>query len=410
MIGRTRRTDLRNSSQLTPGLTLLLATTSGVSVANLYYAQPLLPNIARNFHTSSSKVAFVMTASQIGYALGLLFLLPLGDLMRRKPLIISAVFTGSAALALISMAKNLLLFEVMSLIIGLSSVVAQIVVPLAADLSPQGQSGKTVGTVMSGLLLGILLARTFAGIIADALGISAVFLIGAGIMAIMGLILVKMLPEVEAKRPDETINSILASTVRIFIQHRTLQLRGLYGMMSFVAFTMLWTSLSFYLAGPKFRYSPRTIGLFGLFGVAGALAARLTGNATDKGKARFTTGLGGILVVLGFLELHRFGSNLWFLAFGIVVLDGAVQAVHISNQSIIYKVLPSARSRINSSYMTMYFIGGGIGSALAGYAWQQGGWGATTLIGAASGAVIVAIWLMDRVSMKPVPADPKPPS
>ena len=401
---------MRNSAQLTPGLTLLLATTSGVSVANLYYAQPLLPNIARNFHTSSSKVAFVMTASQIGYALGLLFLLPLGDLMRRKPLIVSAVFTGSVALALISLAKNLLLFEVMSLIIGLSSVVAQIVVPLAADLSPPGQSGKTVGTVMSGLLVGILLARTFSGIIADALGISAVFLIGAGIMATMGLILVKMLPEVEAKRPDETVRSILASTVRIFIQHRTLQLRGLYGMLSFVAFTMLWTSLSFYLAGPKFRYSPRTIGLFGLFGVAGALAARLTGNAADRGKARVATGLGGVLVVLGFMELHRFGSSLWLLAVGIVVLDGAVQAVHISNQSIIYKVVPSARSRINSSYMTMYFVGGGIGSALAGYAWQRGGWGATTLIGAASGALIVVIWLMDRVSMKPIPADPKRPS
>lgn len=329
--------------------------------------------------------------------------------MRRKPLIISAVFTGSAALALISLARNLLLFEVMSLIIGLSSVVAQIVVPLAADLSPPGQSGKTVGTVMSGLLVGILLARTFAGIIADALGISAVFLIGAGIMATMGLILVKMLPEVEAKRPDETISSILASTVRIFIQHRTLQLRGLYGMLSFVGFTMLWTSLSFYLAGPMFRYSPRTIGLFGLFGVAGALAARLTGNAADRGKVRFATGLGGILVVLGFMELHRFGSSPWLLAVGIVVLDGAVQAVHISNQSIIYKVVPSARSRINSSYMTMYFIGGGIGSALAGYAWQRGGWGATTFIGAASGALIVVVWLMDRVSMKPVPADPKPP-
>ncbi len=395
---------METSHNLTPGLTLLLAVTSGVSVANLYYAQPLLPNIARSFHTSSSQVAFVITASQVGYALGLLFLLPLGDLVRRKPLIVAGIFLGAVALALISMAKNLFIFELMSLVIGLSSVVAQIVVPLAADLSPPHKSGKTVGTIMSGLLVGILLARTFSGIIADALGTSAVFLTGSGLMAAMGFALLKMLPDIEAKHPEDKIRTILLSTVRIFLNHRTLQLRGIYGMLSFLGFTMLWTSLSFYLAGPQYHFPPRTIGLFGLFGVAGALAARLTGNAADRGKTRLTTGLGGMLIVIGFAISYLFGTTLWLLALGIILLDGAFQTVHISNQSIIYKVDPSARSRINSSYMTLYFVGGGIGSALAGYAWQQGGWLATTSVGAASGLLIIVLWTFDRGSTRPTPS------
>ena len=396
---------MQDHQRLTPGLTLLLAVTSGVSVANLYYAQPLLPNIATLFHTSSSSVAFVITASQIGYAMGLLFLLPLGDLVKRKWLITSGVFLGAVSLALISISKSLLIFELMSLATGISSVVAQIVVPLAADLSPPHKSGKTVGTVMSGLLIGILLARTFSGIIAEYLGTRAVFIVGAVVMAAMGIALLAMLPNIPAKHPQSNIKTILASTVRIFIQYRTLQLRGIYGMLSFLGFTMLWTSLSFYLAGPSYRYSPRTIGLFGLLGVAGALAARLTGQAADQGRVRLTTGLGGVLILLGFIGSYIFSKTIWILAIGIVILDGAFQTVHISNQSIIYKVMPAARSRINSSYMTLYFIGGGIGSALAGFAWQEGGWLATTAIGATSGALIVVIWLFDKLSMQPLPTE-----
>ncbi len=396
---------MQDHQKLTPGLTLLLAVTSGVSVANLYYAQPLLPNIATLFRTSSSSVAFVITASQIGYAMGLLFLLPLGDLVKRKWLITSGVFLGAVSLALISISKSLLIFELMSLATGISSVVAQIVVPLAADLSPPHKSGKTVGTVMSGLLIGILLARTFSGIIAEYLGTRAVFIVGAVVMAAMGIALLAMLPNIPAKHPQSNIKTILASTVRIFIQYRTLQLRGIYGMLSFLGFTMLWTSLSFYLAGPSYRYSPRTIGLFGLLGVAGALAARLTGQAADQGRVRLTTGLGGVLILLGFIGSYIFSKTIWILAIGIVILDGAFQTVHISNQSIIYKVMPAARSRINSSYMTLYFIGGGIGSALAGFAWQEGGWLATTAIGATSGALIVVIWLFDKLSMQPLPTE-----
>ena len=171
---------------------------------------------------------------------------------------------------------------------------------------------------------------------------------------------------------------------------------------------MLWTSLSFYLAGPQYHFPPRTIGLFGLFGVAGALAARLTGHAADRGRTRLTTGLGGVLVVIGFAVSYIFGTTLWLLAVGIILLDGAFQTVHISNQSIIYKVDPSARSRINSSYMTLYFVGGGIGSALAGYAWQQGGWLATTSVGAASGLLIIVLWTFDRGSTKPTPSRASP--
>lgn len=392
---------LKNQKALTPRLTLLLAVTSGVSVANLYYAQPLLPKLSELFHASSSSVAFVITASQIGYALGLLFLLPLGDLLKRKWLIICGVFLGAAALALLSTAHTLTLFELFSLLTGFSSVVAQIVVPLAADLSPPHQSGKTVGTVMSGLLVGILLARTFSGIIADALGTRAVYLIAAAVMALLGIALLQMLPDIQPKHPEGNITTILSSTIRIFLGNKILQLRAVYGMLSFLAFTMLWTSLSFYLASSPYNYSPRTIGLFGLLGVAGALAARFTGHATDMGRVRLTTGLGGILIIVGFAGSYILGNHLWMLVIAIVALDAAFQTVHISNQSVIYREMPAARSRVNSSYMTLYFVGGASGSAIAGWAWQHGGWAATTAVGAASGALILIIWHFDRFSMGP---------
>lgn len=385
--------------ELTPRLTFLLAVTSATAVANLYYAQPLLHKLAGDLHTTDAKVSFVITASQIGYALGLLFLLPLGDLVRRKQLIVAGLFAGSLALFLISLSKSLLLFEGMSLIVGLSSVVAQVVIPLAADLASPEKAGKTVGTVMGGLLSGILLARTFSGIIADALGIPAVFLIAALLMTIMGIVLQKVLPDIPPKISNSSIWQILKSNISIFIRYRTLQLRALYGMLTFAAFSLLWTSLSFYLAGSTYKYSSRVIGMFGLLGIVGVVAARLAGIAADRGRVQLTTVLGGIVVTLTYIELHLFGNNLLLLALGIVIVDAAIQSIHISNQSIIYKVLPSARSRINSTYMTMYFIGGGIGSAISGLAWQRGGWPTITLIGSGIGALLVAVWLFEKVAM-----------
>lgn len=365
-------------------------------MANLYYSQPLLPEIANHFHTTNSRVALIITASQLGYVLGLIFLLPLGDLVKRKGLIVAGLFAGAVALALIAFARTLIVFEVLSLVIGVSSVSAQIIVPLAADLSAPERSGKTVGTVTSGILIGILLARTFSGIITDALGITGVFLVAAALLAAMALILFRTLPSVAPKRKDEGLFGILKSTASIFLEHRTLQIRAAYGFMSFCAFTLLWTSLSFFLAGSPYRYSPTSIGLFGLLGVVGAMAARLTGSAADKGKVRLATGIGGALIVTAYLEMHYFGTTLWLLGLGIVLLDAGAMIIHVSNQSVIYKVVPSARSRINSSYMTLYFLGGGIGSAIAGAAWQQGGWGATTFVGSIVGLVIIAILILDK--------------
>ncbi|MCL5077247.1 MAG: MFS transporter [Actinobacteria bacterium] len=399
---------MANEFKLSKKLTLLLAATSGVAAANLYYAQPLLPDIAKAFHSGNSQVAMVITATQIGYALGLLFLLPLGDLVRRKPLIVGGIFAGSGALLLLSLASNLIEFEIMSLVVGLASVIAQVAVPLAADLANKRESGKAVGTVMSGLLIGILLARTFSGLIADQFGFSAVFVVAGVVMAIMGLVLMKSLPEVEAKTPEESVTSILKSTVSIFLSQRKLQWRAFYGMLSFAAFTILWTSLSFYLSGPPFHYSSGTIGLFGLFGVAGAMTARLTGSAVDRGWMKLTTLIGGILIIGSFLLMGFLGTHFLLLALGIVTLDAALQAIHITNQGIIYRLIPSARSRINSSYMTLYFIGGGIGSTLTGYSWQWGGWKLTTLIGASIGVIVLVMWAFDKTSMaKTSPQSPE---
>lgn len=369
-------------------------------MANLYYAQPLLPEIANHFHTSNSRVALVITASQLGYVLGLIFVLPLGDLIKRKGLIVAGLFAGAVALTLIAVVKTLLLFEVLSLIIGISSVSAQVIVPLAADLSAPERSGKTVGTVTSGILIGILLARTFSGVTANAFGLTGVFVIAAVLLASMALVLFRMLPNVAPRQKDDGLAEILKSTFSIFLEHRALQIRAAYGFTSFCAFTLLWTSLSFFLASPSYGYSPSSIGLFGLLGVAGATAARITGSAADSGKVRLATGTGGALIVISFVAMHFFGTTLWLLGLGIILLDAGAMIVHVSNQSVIYKVVPSARSRINSSYMTLYFLGGGVGSAIAGVAWQQGGWGATTLAGSIAGLIIIAILLVDSTVLR----------
>lgn len=376
-------------------MTLLLATIGGAAVANLYYTQPLLPEIARHFRTSNSNVALVVTCLQMGYVIGLVFVLPLGDLIRRKPLIITGLLVGSLTLAALVFASSLIEFQMVSLLVGISSVSAQIIVPLAADLAPPNHAGKVVGTITSGILIGILIARTFSGIIADAFGISAIFLFASAAMLASSLILFKVLPNIPAKQAGGKLIDLIKSTLEIFLRHRALQVRAAYGFISFASFTLLWTSLSFYLAGPQYRFKPSVIGAFGLLGVAGALAARFTGSASDKGKVNITTIAGAFTLALGFVIIHFLGDMIAILALGIIMLDAAAMTIHVSNQSVIYKTAPEARSRVNSSYMTIYFLGGSFGSAAAGYAWQLGGWRATTFVGAALGLLLAVLWLAE---------------
>lgn len=365
------------SPQPQPGLslslTLIMSVATGLAVASNYYAQPLLETIARVFALSVNQAGFIVTAAQLGYAVGLLFLVPLGDMFERRTLIVGMTLLAAGGMLITASAPTLWIMIAGTALTGLFSVVAQLLVPLAATLATPETRGKVVGTIMSGLLLGILLARTVAGALASLGDWRTVYWVASTLMVIMALILWRALPRIPQQN---TLNypQLLISIFRLFSTTPLLRTRAILGCLSFANFSILWTSMAFLLASPPYGYSEGVIGLFGLVGAAGALAASRAGRLVDQGKAKPTTSVGIILLLLswGFIALgiHSVAA----LLIGIIVLDLAVQGVHVTNQSVIYRMMPEARNRLTSGYMTSYFIGGALGSLLSASAYQQWGW------------------------------------
>lgn len=277
-------------------------------------------------------------------------------------------------------------------ITGLFSVVAQILVPLAATLAAPEKRGKIVGTIMSGLLLGILLARTVAGVLASLGGWRTVWWLASGLMALMALALWRGLPKV---KQDNHLNygQLLISIFSLFMGNRLLRTRALLGCLTFANFSILWTSMAFLLAAPPFSFSEGIIGLFGLAGAAGALGARPAGSFADKGKSHITTTLGLILLLLSWGAIAAGQFSVIALIIGILVLDLAVQGVHITNQSVIYHLYPDARNRLTAGYMTSYFIGGAAGSLLSASAYQHAGWAGVCLAGAGAALLGLVVWV-----------------
>jgi len=381
-------------SRLSPLLILVMAVATGVSVASLYYAQPLLPTIARDFGISPARCGFIVTAAQLGYGLGLLLIVPLGDLMERRGLVVAMFLLAAAGLLATAAAPSLAMVLAGTALTGLFSVVAQILVPFAATLAAPEQRGKAVGSVMSGLLLGILLARTVSGALADLGSWRTVYWAGAAAMLLMAAVLARVLP-----RHHEPVAlsypRLLLSIAALFRDEPVLRLRALLGATCFAAFSVLWTAMGFLLAAPPYRYSAGTIGLFGLAGAAGALAASGAGRLADRGHAEPVTGwgLGILLLSWGFLALAP--RSLAALVAGVVLLDLAVQGLQITNQSTLYRIRPEARNRLTAGYMTCYFIGGAIGSLVSAEAYGWGGWAGVSAAGAGFSALALAAWAGD---------------
>jgi predicted MFS family arabinose efflux permease len=381
---------------MTTGMVVLFAVSCGISAANLYYAQPLLPSISRTFHVPAATAALVVTAAQIGYGLGLALLVPLGDVLVRRRLV--PVILGVAALALFAAAASPSIGVLIAAVAvaGTCSVAAQILVPFAAHLADDATRGRVVGTVMSGLLLGILLARTFSGLIAQAAGWRTVYVVaGVVVVGLAGLLAV-VLPG-EETRPRPRYAAVLGSVVHLMRTEPLLRLRSVLGALVFAAFNVLWTSLAFLLAKPPYSYSQAVIGLFGLLGAGGALAASFSGRLADRGYERLVTGGSLVLLAGAFGVLTLGSSHLWALIVGILVADLAIQAVHIQNQQLIFGIDPAARSRLNTGYMVTYFIGGAIGSATTGAAYGADGWSAVVLLGIAYSVAALAVWALSRV-------------
>ncbi|UUX55551.1 MFS transporter [Citrobacter youngae] len=376
---------------LSPALIVLMSVATGLAVASNYYAQPLLDTIARNFSLSASTAGFIVTAAQLGYAAGLLFLVPLGDMFERRMLIVSMTLLAAGGMLITASSQSLGMLILGTALTGLFSVVAQILVPLAATLATPDKRGKVVGTIMSGLLLGILLARTVAGLLANLGGWRTVFWVASVLMALMAIALWRGLPKMKSET-HLNYPQLLGSVFSLFIHDKLLRTRAMLGYLTFANFSILWTSMAFLLAAPPFNYSEGMIGLFGLAGAAGALGARPAGGFADKGKSHLTTTAGLLLLLLSWLAIWFGHTSVPMLIIGILVLDLTVQGVHITNQTVIYRIHPDARNRLTAGYMTSYFIGGAAGSLISASAWQHAGWAGVCLAGVTVAVLNLLVW------------------
>lgn len=385
------KTMTKTTQGLSPSLILLMSIATGLAVASNYYAQPLLDTIARNFSLSASTAGFIVTAAQLGYAAGLLFLVPLGDMFERRMLIVSMTLLAAGGMLITASSQSLGMLILGTALTGLFSVVAQILVPLAATLATPDKRGKVVGTIMSGLLLGILLARTVAGLLANLGGWRTVFWVASILMALMAIALWRGLPKMKS---DTQLNypQLLGSVFSLFIHDKLLRTRAMLGCLTFANFSILWTSMAFLLAAPPFNYSEGMIGLFGLAGAAGALGARPAGGFADKGKSHLTTTVGLLLLLLSWLAIWLGHTSVPMLIIGILILDLTVQGVHITNQTVIYRIHPDARNRLTAGYMTSYFIGGAAGSLISASAWQHAGWAGVCLAGTTVAVLNLLVW------------------
>lgn len=362
------------------GLLLLLATIAGISVANIYYNQPLLDDFRKSFPQSASWIGAVPAVTQLGYAAGMLLLAPLGDRFDRRRLILLQTAGLCVALLVAAAAPGLPVLIVASLAIGVLATIAQQAVPFAAELAPPSERGQAVGTVMSGLLLGILLARTAAGFIAEYLGWRAVFCASVVALLALSVVIVMRLPR---SQPTSTLSygKLLASMWHLTVEHPGLREASLTGASLFAAFSIFWSILTLLLAGAPFHMGPQAAGLFGIVGAAGALAAPLAGKFSDRRGPRSIISVAIGLVALSFVIFGLSGASIAGLVVGVIVLDVGVQAAQISNQSRIYALKPDARSRVNTIYMVCYFIGGAAGSALGAVAWHAFGWVGVSVAG-----------------------------
>jgi predicted MFS family arabinose efflux permease len=390
------------SPGLAPGLVRLMAVTCAVTVANLYYAQPLLHSIGASLHVSQGSAALLVTVGQLGYAAGLLFIVPAGDIMRRRPLLTGMLAFCAVTLAGAAVAPSLPVLDAAVALCCVTSVVVQMLVPYAATLASDNERSRVIGTLMGGLLIGILLSRTFAGVVAGFAGWRAVYGTAAVFMALTAVTLRRALPD---HGPQLTISYLrqLRGVLDIARTEPVLRWRSLIAACGFGSFACFWTTVTFLLAGPRYNFSQLDIGLFALVGAAGAVTSLAGGRALDK-RPRLRWPASGValaLLTLSYLPIglggaHLGPASLVLLIFGVLLMDASVQGSHVISQSVIYDLLPQARSRLTTVYVTTMFAGGAIGSALGAQAYARWGWTGATLVAAALPVLGLLCWLASR--------------
>jgi predicted MFS family arabinose efflux permease len=381
------------------GLLLLMSVATGLAVAGNYFAQPLLDVIGGELGIGPSMAALVVTAAQVGYALGLILLVPLGDLLERRRLEVSLYAATAVFLLVSATAPNGTVHLISPALTGLSSVGAQVVVPFAATLADPAERGRVVGTVMTGLMLGLLLARTASGALSELGGWRTVYWVSAALMALMAVLLRIFLPRLGGDGARLSYAGLLRSTLAMYRHEPLLRWRAAIGALSLASFSVLWTALTFLLARSPNDWTESAIGLVGLVGAVGALTATVAGRLADRGHVQRVTGVGTVLLVASWTALAAGANSLLWLLVGVIVLDLAHQAVLNSSQNILYALRPEARNRINSAFLTAFFAGGAVGSALASVVWVYGGWTGVCVLGAILSAGTVALWVLERATV-----------
>ncbi|RZK12455.1 MAG: MFS transporter [Flavobacterium sp.] len=364
---------------------LFMAACTGLIVANLYYCQPLIVLIAEEFKTTETNAGTIAYLTQAGYAIGLFFMVPLGDKIERKKQILITTFASIIALIIAATAKSFLVLEIASFLIGATSIVPQLILPLAASLSQPEKRGKVVGTIMSGLLVGILLSRTLSGFIGEILGWRSMFWIAAGICLLLFFVIQKQFPY---NKPDfqGSYGKLIQSLFTLIKTQPLLRETTLINMFCFAQFGAFWTTMVLLLSKDPFSFNSATIGLFGIIGASGALAAPLVGRLGDKGNSRVAVGYGCLMMLASFIVFYFSESSIIGIVIGIVLIDIGLQGVHISNQTRVYSLLPEARNRMNTVYMSFSFLGTALGSAYGLFLWKIGEWQAVTL-----GCILLAV-------------------
>jgi predicted MFS family arabinose efflux permease len=377
-------------------LVLVFAVASGAAVGNLYYAQPLLDMTAGDLHVGQGPAGLLVTATQVGYALGIMFIVPLGDVRDRRRMVPLMMGLSALSLAACAAAPGFVVLLCALVAVGVSTVAGQILIPFAGDLADDASRGKVVGIVVSGALTGILFARIVSGFIAGVAGWRVVFLCAAALMLGLSVTLHRAIPAAPAKT-SQSYRALLRSVLVLVRREPTLRIAMSYGAICMATFTVFWTALTFLLSAAPYRYSTSLIGLFSLAGLVGSMAAQGAGRLHDRGWSMRATGVFWLCAITAWVICGAGRYSLVWLLIGIVVLDVATQGQRILNQAQIFAISAEARSRVNTAYVTGNFVGGAIGSITASALWVAGGWTAVSVAGAALSAVAFGLWLVTAV-------------
>lgn len=385
--------NLQLRTGVSTSLAWLFAIASGLSVANVYYAQPLLDALARDFGISHEAVGGVITATQLGCALALLFLVPLGDRVDRRRLMAMQMLALTFALVAVGMAQSTLALLAGMLAVGLlGTAMTQGLIAYAASAAAPHEQGRVVGTAQGGVFIGLLLARVFAGGVSDLAGWRGVYFCAALLMLGIAIPLWRRLPILPPASRTLSYPRLLASMLTLLRQEKVLQVRGMLALLMFAAFNIFWSALVLPLSAPPYNFSHTLIGAFGLAGVVGALAAARAGQWADKGYARQTSGLALLVLLLAWWPLSLMDVSLWALVMGIVLLDLGGQALHVTNQSLIFRTRPDAHSRLVGLYMMFYAVGSGLGAICTTVTYARFGWQGVCTLGASVSLLALVFW------------------